>query len=110
MPISPGYSNSEASAQDVPEMGLQKFQVTLVSPGAARNHLVPTGAAVNAHYLNREIYKDEIANAEAADKAEPEDQQAFRAKVQQARLLKRLKTLKLVRCRSCSANVADARQ
>lgn len=77
-------------------MGLQKYQVASVSPGAARNHLVPSKAAVYAHYVNRERYKYEIESAEAADSTEPEDQQAMRAKIQQARLLKRLKTIKLV--------------
>lgn len=77
-------------------MGLQKYQVAAVSPGAARNHLVPSKAAVYAHYLNRNLYRTEIENAREADNTEPEDQQAIRGKIQQARLLKRLKTLKLV--------------
>jgi ribosomal protein L9 len=82
--------------QDIPEMGLKKYQIASVSPGAARNHLVPTKAAVYAHYVNRELYKHEIETAQAEGSAEPEDQQAIRARVQQARLLKRLKALKLV--------------
>jgi ribosomal protein L9 len=77
-------------------MGLKKYQIASVSPGAARNHLVPTKAAVYAHYVNRELYKHEIETAQAEGSAEPEDQQAIRARVQQARLLKRLKALKLV--------------
>ena len=78
-------------------MGLQKHQVAAVSPGAARNHLVPSGAAVYSHYINRERYKAEIENAQAGV-TEPEDQQAIRGKLQQAKLLKRLKTIKLVCC------------
>ena len=90
-------------------MGLNKFQVAAVSPGAARNHLVPSGAAVYAHFVNRELYKTEIEGAQEED-AEPEDQQAIRVKIQQAKLLKRLKTLKVVCCSYtcfilCVANV-----
>lgn len=78
-------------------MGLRKHQVASVSPGAARNHLVPSKSAVYAHFVNRELYKTEIEAAAAGQVVEPEGEQEIKAKSQQARLLKRLKTLKVVR-------------
>lgn len=46
--------------QPVPSMGLQSNAVAQVKPGTARNHLVPNGLAVYAHYLNMAQYARQI--------------------------------------------------
>lgn len=81
----------------MPKMGLLKHQIAKVAPGTARNHLVPSGAAVYAHYLNRERYANEIEAAAANNANEAEDVLAVKAQVRKIRLLKRLSTLKVVR-------------
>lgn len=83
-------------AQDMPQMGLLKHQIAKVAPGTARNHLVPSGAAVYAHYLNRERYAPEIEAAAAKNTDEAEDVLAVKAQVRKMRILKRLGNLKVV--------------
>jgi ribosomal protein L9 len=83
--------------QDKPEMGLVQFQVAKVAPGAARNHLVPSGAAVYGHYLNKQRYVREIERVEAQGAEGTQDVAAVKAQLRKARILKRLSTLKVVR-------------
>lgn len=46
--------------QHEPKMGLVPYQLTRVKPGTARNHLVPSGKAIYAHYLNLELHANQI--------------------------------------------------
>lgn len=80
----------------MPQMGLLKHQIARVAPGTARNHLVPSGAAVYAHYLNREKYAKEIEAKAATNALEAEDIVAVKAQVRKMRILKRLSALRLV--------------
>ena len=82
-------------------MGLLKHQIARVAPGTARNHLVPSGAAVYAHYLNRERYAKQIEAAAEKNADETEDVMAVKAQVRKLRLLKRLGALKVVRAVYC---------
>ena len=77
-------------------MGLLKHQIARVAPGTARNHLVPSGAAVYAHYLNREKYAKEIEAKAATNAHEAEDIVAVKAQLRKMRILKRLGALKVV--------------
>ena len=68
-----------------------------MAPGHARNKLVAQGHAVYAHYLNRAQFASEIQKAaEAQVGEEREDVAALKERLRDARMLKRLRSLKLV--------------
>jgi ribosomal protein L9 len=91
------YELVACTAQDIPAMGLFKYEVARVSPGAARNHFVPNNLAVYAHYLNKQRFAAEIAAASSSkDAAAVENVMELKESIRDARMLKRLSTLKLV--------------
>jgi ribosomal protein L9 len=84
--------------QDVPKQGLRAFQPARVAPGAARNHLVPDGAAVYAHYLNRQQHAAALERAAVRAAGAPsEGEEAAKARLRDARMFKKLRALTLVR-------------
>ena len=84
--------------QDMPEQRLQQYQIARVAPGFARNALLPRRKAVYAHHLNRDRFAPQIAAAaERSAGGVQEGVAEAQARRRDERMMRRLKTLRLVR-------------